>query len=367
MSGVNAQEKRERSLTSYLVVPRPREALLQGLLPVWGYGIVHLASPASAGVAVGAAVLAMAVFELCLYQARYMLNDLADADVDRAHIAAEARGRQPGAPEARRRMVQIVVVRLVLATAVVALLPGQARTSTLLAVVGLVAATLAYEAARMPGRRRPAVEPSVRLSPAAGAVFVIVGSGYALRFAFGVALAGATGDAVALSVLFGWVYGTMIATMAWTLEGAGLRATGGTAVLASKPHVGWLARFAGENPSGLEQPLIAGPPARLLAWLFAAVTALAVGLVTVLGDASPPVRLTALLAVCAGVGPLLLACWPSDRAGVTVTALNVVAAAGLAPGDGRAALVVLLLLVSAMAATARSFTVADMGRSFRRA
>lgn len=362
--------KTGRRLRSYLLVPRPREALLQGLLPVWGYGIVHLAGAGDAGVTVGPALLAIAVFEVGLYQARYMLNDLADADVDQAHAAAAARGRPPSAPNTRRRMIQVIVLRLVVAAGVVAVLPGSARTTTAVAAAALVAATLVYEAARTPARRRTAIElqarPPTRLTPSEVAVYVAVGSGYALRFAFGVALAGAPGSTVALSVVFGCVYGMMIAVMVWTLEGANLRVAGSSRVLARKPHVGLLARLVGEDPDRMHQPLLAGPPARLLAGLVAAVSALAVAVATRLGDAPTSARLGMLLAVCVVASPLLLGVWPSGTAGAVAAGLNVLAAAMLASASARWATVALILLVSVMATVSRSLTIDDANRSFGR-
>lgn len=344
-----------RSLASYLVLPRSGETYGKGWLAPLGYGLVLLAGHTDDGVAFPLALLAWVVFELGLLQARYMVNDLADADVDRLHVAARARGRLPDVPGARRWAVRVVAARLLLTAAVIVLLPGRAGTILGVAAAGLVGATVAYEAARTAIRRHPVVPGQVRLSAREAAVFATVGAGYAIRVGLGAALAGADGPALAATAVFGWAFGTLVVFMTWTLEAAGLVAGGDTAVLARKSHVAVLARLVGGDRPRLAKPLLGGAPGRLTLLLFAVASALAVLVGVTLGESPGALGLAALLVACALVSPAVMAWWTSDWGGRAAMAVDVAAALTLSRG-GVGAVVALLFVVSGVVASMRSFT-----------
>ena len=276
----------ERSLVSYLVLPRPDEAVMKAPLLLLAYGLARVAGPPGPGA--GAWVLAAwAAFELGLYQARYMLNDLADADVDRMHRGAEARARLPSGPGSRPWAITVLVARLAAAGVLIAVLPRSARPATLVAALGLAAATVAYEAARGP-MRRPGAGPAP-----AGPVFALVGAGYAARIGLGAALGGTSGWALGAAVGFGWVFGTLVVVMTWMLEAGGLTAAGDRAVLARKAHLAALAELIGAEPRSLAQPLRRGRAARLVTAMAAATLAAAVVLGVALGGWLAPLLLVA--------------------------------------------------------------------------
>lgn len=339
---------RERSLVSYLLLPRPYDALCKAPLALMAYGLVWVSGP-EARTPLAPTLVAWALFELVLYQSRYTLNDLADAEVDRLHVAAAARGRLPAGAAARRGAVVAIALRVVVFLAVALALPAEARVPTLVAALGFVAATASYERARAPMRR--GAEGTSGLP-----VIALVGAGYAVRIGFGAALAGATGGQVAAIVAFGWAFGTLGVVMAWTLEAAGLRSGGDTTVLARKAHIATIARLVGDDPAHLAHPLLVGNGARLAAALLAASSAAAVAVGATLGSSPAPAAVALLVVLCAGAAPALLAWWPSLTAGVAAAALSVSAAGALGPPE----LILLLATITATVAVARSFTPATL-------
>jgi hypothetical protein len=310
-----------RSLTSYVALPRPAEAWVKGWLPVIAYGIAHLGDP-DAGAPVWAAVAAWAIFELGFYQARYIANDVADIEVDRSHPAASTRGRLPDVPRARRVAAAGGVARVALAIAAVALLPAPARGITVGAALGLTGATLAYEAARTPMRRRPADCAPPRLGAPERAVFCFIGAGYAARIGLGAGLAGVGGWLLVAVVAYGWAFGTMVVVMTWTIEAAGLRAAGATAVLRRKAHVGVLAAHLLDVAQAGARPFTAGRAAWFGACLHAATMVLA--LIAGAGlDGTPGAGgAVALVVVCVVGSPVAMAASPSSWTGWLAVAAN---------------------------------------------
>jgi len=362
----------ERRLASYLALPRPDEFRAKAPLALLGYGLVHVAGAPDA-VAPATALLAWAVFELVLYQARYMLNDLADAEVDQQHVAAEGRKRLPPGPEARRWSAVVMVARVVAGLGVVALLPDPSRGITLAAAVGVAVATFAYESARAPMRRAVAQPSKLPLRGqvrrgrrlflrrhGALAVMILVGAGYAIRVGLGVALAGASGAVVLAATALGWLFGTTGVVGAWLLEVAGLRQGDDTKVLASKAHLATIADLIGDDPARHERPILAGGGAHLVAGLLATATVAAVLVGVGLGGSPGAARLALLLVLAAGVVPALLVLWPSPWAGLVAVVLAVGAGALLATGDGRAEMVLLLAVVVTTPAVFRTFTPAAL-------
>lgn len=358
----------ERSLAAYLVLPRPDEARAKAPLALLGFGLVLTGDVPGDRVSLATVLVAWATFELVLYQARYMLNDLADAEVDRLHVAAEARARLPAGARARRWSIGVLLGRIAVALAVIALLPGSARGTMLWAALGVVGATAAYEAVRAPMRRGgPTSLQEKRPNRAlflqrrgALAVMVLVGAGYAIRVGFGVALAGADGPVVAAAVVLGWLFGTTGVVMAWLLEAAGLREGGDETVLARKAHIATIVDLVGDDPAHLDRPILRGGGARLTAGLLAASSAAAVALGVALGGSPGAGKVVALVALTTIAVPVLLVAWPSPWAGLPAVAIALGAAAGLATAAGRDEMLLLLAVVVTTVAVARTFTPATI-------
>jgi 4-hydroxybenzoate polyprenyltransferase len=348
----------KRSLAAYLALPRPDDARAKMPMAVLVYGLVWF-SGADGDVPVWAAVVAWLAFELLLYQGRYLLNDLADAEVDRLHAAAASRSRLPAGADAARAARRALVGRAVLWAVVVAVLPGTARIASLVAAAGLVAATASYEAVRAPMRRRTADDGPPGLG-AALPVFLLVGAGYAVRIGLGAALAGASADVVAVAAPFGWALGTAGVVMIWSLEAAGLRAAGDTATLARKAHIGLLARLIGESPQSLARPNLSGGAARLAAALAAVAAVAGVGLGVALTGSPGPIALAALIVAGALAGPMLMATWPSPWAGYLAIVVALAAGLAFAGSDGRVEMALLLTVVTATVAVPRTFTPATV-------
>lgn len=352
----------QRTLWSYLLLPRPVETPGKLALVPMAFGLAKLGGE-TGGVSVTAAIAGWLVFELGLCQARYMLNDLADAEVDRAHVGAEGRGRAPDAPGLVPWAVAVVVGRLAVSATAILLLPSPARVIMVAATLGLVAATGAYELARSRIRRHVLADwREARLSAREVAVYSLVGVGYGLRVGLGVALAGAGGPVLASAVAFGWVAGVGSILMVWTVEAVCLQVGDGAAVLSRKSHVAVLA-LLGDGPGGLDdRPLQHGRPARLAAGVLSGTAASAVALGLSLGDSPGAARILLLLLVSAVVAPLLLAAWPSQRAGAAVLLLFAVAAMMTFAGhDGQLAMLAVATFSTAIIVAFRSASLSSLG------
>jgi hypothetical protein len=355
----------ERSLASYLLVSRPAALWAKASVIPLGYLTVHLLGEPAGGVSLATAVVAWLVFDLGIYETRYEYNDLADAEVDRAHVVAAGRGRVPDDPRAHRWTVRVILARLGFSAVVIALLPGTARMTMVVAATGFVCITVGYEAARTSMRRRPLTDwRAAHLAPRDAAVFVLVGGGYGLRAGLGVALAGASGQVVAAIVALAWGLGILAVLMDWTGEAALLRAGGDDGgVLSRKSHIAVLARLIEARPErvDLDRPLLEGRPAWLTAGLLAGTSVFAVAFASSLGTWPSTGSLVVLLVVCVLVSPVVLARWPSLWAGPSVIALNVGAAAVFAASGSRVEMAVVLAYVSAAPAISRSVSVTSVG------
>lgn len=348
-TGLERRESRcvtRRSMVGYLTLPRPPDLLTKGLLMPSGYVAGRLGAP-SDGVAAGAAAVAWVVFECGLYQARYLVNDLIDFDSDQQHRAAGWRGRLPSHPRVRRQAVAGLAIRLALVGILVGLLPGDVQAVTAVAALGLVASTVCYEVSRTPARRRPVLADPPRLSWSLATVFGLVGSGYGLRFAFGMALAGAPAAVIAVAGAFAWVFGVMLVVALWILEGAWLRAAGDSATLARKPHLALLTRLVQGGRASPSRPLYAGAPARLVAGLFAVASTLAVAVGVLLAESPRAGEVGVLLVVWAAIGPLVVARRQSYAAGAVVVVLDAGAAVTLLMAGGEPAMVALAVIIAA--------------------
>jgi hypothetical protein len=219
------REASERSLASYLLLPRPSDAVKWWIFPAVfllgaaGAGGFTTQEPIRAGVV-------WLVLELLIYQARYQWNDIAGFAADQRHPDRAGRGRLPG-PVSRGRQRKIAsasvsAVRLLAAATVGLLFPQLHIEATNLVLIGAVFAVAAcYEQLKRRGTGWASEAPP-RLRPAVVGLWVTVGGGYAVRGLAGLALAvdltGRPALAAAAAAAM-WAYGIAFVTSRWVLEG----------------------------------------------------------------------------------------------------------------------------------------------------
>jgi hypothetical protein len=253
-----------RSLTSYLLLPRPKDAVKWWLLPI-GYAVGALATGAAGGGSLARAIAVWAILELLVYQARYQWNDIRGFAADQRHPDAAARGRLPGPIErgpAHIRASRIVIgARIVLALGLGLLTGVAAGAAFLIAAVFGLAAVYEYTRARATGRSSEVPPP---LRGAILALWVVVGGGYAIRGLAGLALVvslprHAAAAAAALIAL--WAYGVMFVTARWALEALAFARVAGDGLRWRADH-----RQAREHTLALARWLPEAAPQRLESW-----------------------------------------------------------------------------------------------------
>ena len=278
-----------RTLAGYLLVPRRAEAVVKVWLVVLTALYARLAlvdgTPGGVHGTPGAPAFAVdllvttAVLEGLVYQARYALNDLLGVRADRHHPGKAGR-RLPAGPDGRAThgvvaaVLAGVVVRLVLAAVAVRWVAAPHLRGVLLAgCVAVLVVAVPYDALRVASaaRARAAVAAGagprdlLRPGPAAVALFVLVGSGYAVRAIVGLAV-GAPGHLPGLLIAVGGgcfaAFGSMFVTMTWAVDalnllGPATRPPSGPATwpvtrsLADYPHLGPLLGEIARGPSAV--------------------------------------------------------------------------------------------------------------------
>nr|WP_161556700.1 hypothetical protein [Micromonospora acroterricola] len=230
-----------RSLAGYLAMPRPKDLVKALILPAT-FTLGALAEGGVTATQLLRALVVLAVLELLIYPARYQWNDVRGFVADQQHPAKRSRGRLPGPVERGRARIgascAVAVLRLVATGAVALLLPGL-RLGGLLATLtlGVFGVAIAYEAIRSAATGRATqVPPPVR--PLLVLLWIVVGAGYVIRGATGLALAVDLGRPPALAVatvVTLWAFGIAFVTSRWALEAlAFARADDG--------HLVWTAR-----------------------------------------------------------------------------------------------------------------------------
>jgi hypothetical protein len=218
-SGVEPQ----RTLLSYLLLPRPKDTVKAWILPS-----TFVIGVASTGHVSSAQLLNLAgvwfALELLIYQARYQWNDIRGFHADQAHPDVCGRGRLPG-PVGRARphkLVSTLVVglRLLLAALIGLLLPfGNGLVLVAELGVAVFAVGFVYERVKDYAVRDGEDAGATRLS--VFGLWFVVGGGYAVRGLAGLAL---TVDipqrpvlAVAATAAM-WAYGIAFVTSRWAVE-----------------------------------------------------------------------------------------------------------------------------------------------------
>jgi hypothetical protein len=215
---------RERSLASYLLLPRPGDLIKAWIFPA-GFLLGVLAAEGASGGEVLRAALIWAALELLIYQARYQWNDIRGFEADQRHPDRVARGRLPGpASKGRERIRASVLVaagRLGLAAVLALVLSGLDLGAPLLALAAAVfGVAVLYEFLRSRATGGGDRVPSP-LSAGILALWAVVGGGYAIRGVAGLATAVDLFDdpwLLAAAVLAFWAFGIAFVTGRWALE-----------------------------------------------------------------------------------------------------------------------------------------------------
>jgi hypothetical protein len=251
-----------RSLRSYLLLPRPKDAFKWWILPL-AFGLGALAEGGATGERLARAALAWAVLELLVYQARYQWNDIRGFAADQRHPDAAQRGRLPGPAErgaSHIRASAIVAAARVAAALGLAALPGPLGLGWLAPalVVAVFGVAVLYEAlrARATGRSGQVPPP---LTPAIAGLWAVVGGGYAIRGVAGLGLAIDLSRRPALAVaalVTMWAFGIAFVTGRWCLEALafaradGRRLTWSAEAGHAREHSLALARWLPPLPAG---------------------------------------------------------------------------------------------------------------------
>jgi hypothetical protein len=222
-----------RHFASYLALPRPADLVLKGggittIALIAGLAVVDVTKDV-----LTAAAICLA-YELLLYQARYLANDLRGRVSDRAHPDAGQRGRFPPATTDDNERIRIglgivdIALRLTCWGVVISSVDASLRP-LLLAVTGLtLTSAVFYEAGRFPGRK-DALLLTGWWRARTNLAYAASGLGYAARAVLGIGLPSAIVggsvhsalDATALGVVAAFMFclGILIVTVSFFIEG----------------------------------------------------------------------------------------------------------------------------------------------------
>jgi hypothetical protein len=222
--GRKAAPPPRRSLSSYLLMPRPKD-VVKGWLVVATYSIGVLSSGEVNAPSLLRAAVTVAAVELLVYQARYQWNDVRGFVADQKHPSGSARGRLPG-PLSRAHAHVLAScaaagLRLAIAGALIVILPRLHLVGLLgFAVLGVFGVAVAYEALRSLSTGRDELDRS-RVRPGLVLLWLTVGAGYAVRGVIGLALALDVWNRPTLmiaAVATLWCYGIGFVTARWAVE-----------------------------------------------------------------------------------------------------------------------------------------------------
>ncbi|MFJ7213323.1 hypothetical protein [Amycolatopsis sp. NPDC098790] len=327
----------ERSLLSYLVLPRPLDTVKWTFIPIaYAVGAVTAGQwPGGSGLLAAAA--GWLVFEYLIYQGRYQWNDIRGLADDQNHPARRERGRLPVSRRGPLHSVAlstiVIVARAVLAVVIAfTVVPSPVSAVILISFAGVWVPAWLYEFLRA-GTSRPGSR--------AVAIWLVVGVGYAVRASAGLALAGIVphGQTAGTFFLFAaaaWAFGIVFVTLTWVLEAIGhcAQAADGTlekpAGLVAKPHLERLLRFTPFPSRSVPSADGSAASLRALTGKSAVVTPWNAGLVvaTVCGIAACAHGGQLLLTVAGGLAAGFVVLTPSV-AGRWVVTVVTVAALGL--------------------------------------
>jgi hypothetical protein len=212
----------ERSLRSYLLLPRPGDLVKAWIFPA-AFVLGVLAAGAS-GEQVLRAVVVWFALELLIYQARYQWNDIRGFAADQRHPDRASRGRLPGPLSRGREHIRASALaaagRLALVALLALALPLGLAGPLLALTIAVFGIAVLYEVlrARCTGG-------SDRVPPPLGAgvlaLWAVVGGGYAIRGLAGLGAVVPLFDDPWLplaAVTTFWFFGIAFVTGRWALE-----------------------------------------------------------------------------------------------------------------------------------------------------
>lgn len=217
-------DSRQRSLTSYLLMPRPKD-LVKGLLIPTTYVLGLLSLGEVTGASLLRAAVVLAAVELLIYPARYQWNDIRGFAADQQHPSSKDRGRLPGPMANARSHVfasgVVMAARLAITGLLVLSLPALHLMPVLVfATVGVFGVAIVYEVLRSFSTGRTGDIPAP-LSAGIILLWLTAGAGYVVRGLTGLALAidlpGRPTLAAAATVTL-LAYGIAFVTSRWALE-----------------------------------------------------------------------------------------------------------------------------------------------------
>jgi hypothetical protein len=322
----------ERSLVSYLLLPRPGDLIKAWIFPA-AFALGVLADGGASGPEIARAALVWAALELLIYQSRYQWNDIRGFEADQRHPDCAGRGRLPGPPGRGRRHITasatVAAGRLGLLVVFAAAPPLRLGWALLGLALAVFAIAALYEFLRSRATGRSDRVPP-RPTSAILAVWAVVGGGYAIRGVSGLAFAIPLAHRPELSLLAAvafWAFGVAFVTSRWALEALSFAHLDGRGRLAwrvapgqAREHTLALARWlpapgAEAMVSGREGSLadwrpLAGSVSTFAPWNLATflATAAAAPAGCLLCDAAGPLSVAVAAAVGAAlVSPVLMA------------------------------------------------------------
>ncbi|WNG88063.1 inositol monophosphatase family protein [Mycobacterium sp. ITM-2016-00317] len=223
----------QRTLVSYLLMPRPKDLVKALLIPV-AYAVGAAATGEVSIESAVRVVVVMAAVELLIYPARYQWNDIRGFVADQQHPDSGSRGRLPGPLSDARRNVAtsgaVALLRLLGVVALVFLLPGLDLGGLLTcAVAGIFGVAFAYEWLRSRYTGQDGQAPP-RLHRGLVLIWLVAGAGYAVRGLVGLALAVDLRSHLALTAWAAvtlWAYGVAFVTSRWAVEATAFATAGG--------------------------------------------------------------------------------------------------------------------------------------------
>jgi hypothetical protein len=225
-SAVSARRKQvepgERSLTSYLLLPRPGDLAKAVIVPV-SFALGSAAVGGTTASRLFHGLVVWLVLELLVYQARYQWNDIRGFAADHRHPDRSQRGRLPGPSDHAARHITIsalVAAARLAGAAVIALLVRDIAGVVAAMTVAVFAVAALYETLRSRATGRTCQMP-VPVSAALRGLWLVVGAGYAVRGMTGLSLAvnlhHRLGAAAAATIAM-WALGVVFVTCRWALE-----------------------------------------------------------------------------------------------------------------------------------------------------
>lgn len=224
---------RQLRLLLFHLVPRPNiDFTNKGIFIVFG-AVLALTLPSNVekvqtfqAIDWAPAICVIVLFEIVLYQGRYLLNDLRGHENDLKHPDRSFRRRLAfyyrDLVTARKVALTNVIFRLMIYCVTIQFLEPKLRWLMCIVAVALILCACAYDSLRE-------LTPTThgRKWALAWNIHLLVGTGYAIRGALGLSLAAVVfGIELSISeylfvLLFFWSFGIMFVSLSWTLDAVG--------------------------------------------------------------------------------------------------------------------------------------------------